>query len=716
MLLLVFWFLLLSSSSTQSKRYTVIVKTSNEFGSGTDATVKIKIKGTRLNLAARELKGSFERRRPPEVFQFSDCDIGYVRGLDVYRGNQVADVDECKKPYTCISPAKCENTVGSYKCHCPKGYVLKPGTNNQCQDVNECLRRGPCDYRRSTCQNIPGDYRCNCKAGYRNKDAKTCININECTMGIDSCDKTSSDCIDSDGTFWCRCKKGYYQKVANNKLCVAVECGPLIPPASGTFEPARCIQVNSNVFRDKCHLKCHVGYAISDVSQGILTCGSRGRWEGTLATCQPVSCPKLPAFSNGGLLPSSCTSSGGKYPNKCSYYCSSGYSLQGGQFRQCQADGTWDRTAPTCTKILAKPWIRCPDHIIQDLLPGKSTADVSSVWKEPTSNVEPAQITISPPEISSSYQFPPGTTKVTWTASNVVGSQRCSSYVIIYDKEAPTVANCPQEILEISSGPKAVTWVEPTFRDNVKVTKIDTSHTNGSVFELGTTYVSYTAEDAARNTAFCKFKVQLKRLECYEPDGPEGGTKQCNEFGGSIFCTVTCHSGSQLYRETASYWQCNKGVWTPSDVIPDCVVSSILSLKDPNTACQENQFVMNITNVFGTNLYCAKCPTGTYKSSITDCNPCPAGSYNDQQGQLQCTLCPTGTSSLPGAKTALDCIAPCPAGQFSKTGLGPNCQYCPRDSYQDKVQQKSCTPCPHDTHTLSLGAKNHWLNVERGPK
>ncbi|XP_073254494.1 sushi, von Willebrand factor type A, EGF and pentraxin domain-containing protein 1-like [Porites lutea] len=487
------------------------------------------------------------------------------------------------------------------------------------------------------------------------------------------------------------------------RVFTAVECGPIVPPASGTFEPARCTQVNSNVFRDKCHLKCHEGYAISDVSQGTLTCGSRGRWEGTVGTCQPVSCPKLPAFSNGGLLPSSCTSSGGKYPNKCSYYCSSGYSLQGGQFRQCQADGTWDGTAPTCTKILAKPWIRCPDHIILDLLPGKSSADVSSVWKEPTSNVEPAQITISPPEISSSYQFPPGTTKVTWTASNVEGSQRCSSYVIIYDKEAPTVANCPQEILEISSGPKAVTWVEPTFRDNVKVTKIDTSHTSGSIFEMGSTYVSYTAEDAARNTAFCKFKVQLKRLECYEPNGPDGGTKQCNEFGGSKFCTVTCNSGSQLYREAASYWQCKKGVWTPNDVIPDCVEAS---LKDPNTSCQENQFVMNITNVFGTNLYCAKCPTGAYKSSITDCNPCPAGSYNDQQGQLQCTLCPTGTSSLPGAKSALDCKAPCTAGQFSKTGLGPNCQYCPRDSYQDKVQQKSCTPCPNDTHTLSLGAKS----------
>ena len=76
-------------------------------------------------------------------------------------------------------------------------------------------------------------------------------------------------------------------------------------------------------------------------------------------------------------------------------------------------------------------------------------------------------------------------------------------------------------------------------------------------------------------------------LECYEPDGPEGGTKQCNEFGGSKFCTVTCHSGSQLYRETASYWQCNKGVWTPSDVIPDCVgkTNHIIVLFIDKTKC-----------------------------------------------------------------------------------------------------------------------------------
>lgn len=82
--------------------------------------------------------------------------------------------------------------------------------------------------------------------------------------------------------------------------------------------------------------------------------------------------------------------------------------------------------------VEVKPWINCPDNIFQDLAPGKNTADVSSVWKEPTSNVQ--HITVNPPEISSSYQFPTGETKVEWTASNSQGSDSCAIYVIISGK------------------------------------------------------------------------------------------------------------------------------------------------------------------------------------------------------------------------------------------------------------------------------------------
>lgn len=40
--------------------YTVIVQTADKLGAGTDATVKIKVEGTKGN-AERNLEGSFER-------------------------------------------------------------------------------------------------------------------------------------------------------------------------------------------------------------------------------------------------------------------------------------------------------------------------------------------------------------------------------------------------------------------------------------------------------------------------------------------------------------------------------------------------------------------------------------------------------------------------------------------------------------------------------
>ena len=65
----------------------------------------------------------------------------------------------------------------------------------------------------------------------------------------------------------------------------AISCGLLARPAGGILEPARCTQANANVYGDRCVMKCKVGYVISDASHGILRCGSSGRWEGTMGTC-----------------------------------------------------------------------------------------------------------------------------------------------------------------------------------------------------------------------------------------------------------------------------------------------------------------------------------------------------------------------------------------------------------------------------------------------
>ena len=56
-----------------------------------------------------------------------------------------------------------------------------------------------------------------------------------------------------------------------------------------------------------------------------------------------------------------------------------------------------------------------------------------------------------------------------------------------------------------------MTWVEPTFSDNVKVKTVDKTRSSGSTFDLGSTYVTYSAVDDAGNSAECKFVVQLLR-------------------------------------------------------------------------------------------------------------------------------------------------------------------------------------------------------------
>ena len=54
------------------------------------------------------------------------------------------DVNEClEQPGSCIAPAQCINTLGSFKCMCPRGYQLDE-TGTQCLDTDECIDDGRC--------------------------------------------------------------------------------------------------------------------------------------------------------------------------------------------------------------------------------------------------------------------------------------------------------------------------------------------------------------------------------------------------------------------------------------------------------------------------------------------------------------------------------------------------------------------------------------------
>ena len=56
----------------------------------------------------------------------------------------VSDVNEClEQPGLCVSPAQCINTLGSFKCMCPRGFQLDP-TGTQCLDNDECIDDSRC--------------------------------------------------------------------------------------------------------------------------------------------------------------------------------------------------------------------------------------------------------------------------------------------------------------------------------------------------------------------------------------------------------------------------------------------------------------------------------------------------------------------------------------------------------------------------------------------
>ncbi|XP_078575764.1 sushi, von Willebrand factor type A, EGF and pentraxin domain-containing protein 1-like [Branchiostoma floridae x Branchiostoma japonicum] len=104
---------------------------------------------------------------------------------------------------------------------------------------------------------------------------------------------------------------------------------------------------------------------------------------------------------------------------------------------------------------------------------------------------------------------------------------------------------------------------------------------------------------------------------------------------------------------------------------------------------------------------CASCSTGTfYDVAVHDCTECPRGQYQDQDGQLECKTCPTGTSTVQTAATSvLDCKGLCPPGKYSATGLEP-CSTCQINTFQPEAGKTFCHRCPNTTVTKYAGASS----------
>lgn len=135
-------------------------------------------------------------------------------GLKPDSNGECIDINECTEvPNACGNNQQCRNLVGSYSCqnmlNCGSGYISNE-ERNECEDINECETfMHECTGYLMQCINLPGSYSCKCPDGFRiNQNLKTCEDVDECRSLNNVC-ALNARCENTHGSYRCQCKEGF---------------------------------------------------------------------------------------------------------------------------------------------------------------------------------------------------------------------------------------------------------------------------------------------------------------------------------------------------------------------------------------------------------------------------------------------------------------------------------------------------------------------------
>ena len=247
----------------------------------------------------------------------------------------------------------------------------------------------------------------------------------------------------------------------------------------------------------------------------------------------------------------------------------------------------------------------CPSNKTVSSSPGGCNAVVS--WTEPTAtdNCTPSGSLVWSKSHLPGSTFAPGTTVVTYTATDQAGntSVACSFTITVNDLQKPVITGCPSNITVSNTTGLCTgiaTWTEPSATDNCTATGSLTwnrSHLPGAAFPVGNTVVTYTATDANGNTSNpCSFTVTVLENEapvaiCKNKtlvlDGTGNATLLASDVnnGSTDNCTA---SGSLILSLSKSSFTCaNKG--------PNTVVMTVRDAAGNSSTCSSTVTVVDNT-------------------------------------------------------------------------------------------------------------------------
>uniref|UniRef100_A0A914W495 Uncharacterized protein n=1 Tax=Plectus sambesii TaxID=2011161 RepID=A0A914W495_9BILA len=225
------------------------------------------------------------------------------------------DIDECFEmgQRACQDTlAECRNTPGSFRCSCPKGYMMKDGATARrlarsvdgslCEDVDECaMKTHDCNLETSICRNTPGSYSCSCQAGFVNAGNAGCKRAATCTpgraAGSNGCGG-GSDCVVVNGETKCVCRGNYESDGVTCK--VVDQCAdPKTNPCDE--RNSKCVSTGGAV-----ECVCAVGFRTVDrihcQDENECSSGACGANADCLNTYGSYLCRCLPGFMRKGDL------------------------------------------------------------------------------------------------------------------------------------------------------------------------------------------------------------------------------------------------------------------------------------------------------------------------------------------------------------------------------------------------------------------------------
>jgi len=102
---------------------------------------------------------------------------------------------------------------------------------------------------------------------------------------------------------------------------------------------------------------------------------------------------------------------------------------------------------------------------------------------------------------------------------------------------------------------------------------------------------------------------------------------------------------------------------------------------------------------------CTDCPPGSFSSAgQSSCSLCAVASFSNSSGSSACTSCPPATTTAgPGAASESLCLASCPIGYASVTGVLP-CQICEPGTFASSTGATACTMCPPGSASREPGS------------